>query len=308
MQRSLYYFVVVAEEQSFARAAERIHIEPSALSRAIGSLESKLGVRLLNRSKGKISLTWPGEVYRDEAKRILFLLDAASSKAKAAELGYRGYLRIGIADGLAQPEISRLLARCRQEEPLTEIRIFEMTACELLSAIRAERIDAGFTVHPELQHREVAKEVAWFDRPVIVIPALHPLMGSDRIAMSDIEPYKVVTCHPELCDGGHCVFQLWFRHSRKRTPVIAEYVSGHESMMMLVAAGAGVGLGLESQALMYSRPDVVMRPLADDFAHVETFLMYPNKSISNELVRFVERVRNIDGKTEALGRAPLFKA
>ncbi|MGP1664895.1 MAG: LysR family transcriptional regulator, partial [Rhodanobacter sp.] len=69
--RHLYYFLVVAEEKSFTRAAARVHIEPSPLSRAIQTLENQLGVKLLHRTKGRIHLTWPGEVFLDEARRML---------------------------------------------------------------------------------------------------------------------------------------------------------------------------------------------------------------------------------------------
>ncbi|MDM3063963.1 LysR family transcriptional regulator [Citrobacter sp. CK180] len=129
--RHLHYFLIVAEEQSFARAAARVHIEPSPLSRAIKELETQLGVRLLDRTKGRIRLTWPGEVFREEARRMLAFMDNAQTRVNSASQGYRGRLRIGLADSLAQPRLTRLLARCREEEPRTEIRIDEMTVNEM---------------------------------------------------------------------------------------------------------------------------------------------------------------------------------
>jgi DNA-binding transcriptional LysR family regulator len=148
--RHLRYFLVVAEEQSFTRAAARVHIEPSPLSRAIKELESEFEVQLLYRSKGRICLTWAGEVFREEVQRMLAFMDGARIRVRSAARGYRGTLRIGLADSLAQPRLTRLLARCREEEPLTGIQIIEMTVGEMAKALDHDQIDAGFTIHTGL--------------------------------------------------------------------------------------------------------------------------------------------------------------
>ncbi|WPM25649.1 LysR family transcriptional regulator [Pseudomonas sp. P1B16] len=82
--RNLRYFLVVAEELSFSAAATRVHIEPSPLSRAIKELEAELGVRLLHRTRGRIRLTWAGEVFREEAHRMLSFMDGARTRVHAA--------------------------------------------------------------------------------------------------------------------------------------------------------------------------------------------------------------------------------
>nr|EKT9494760.1 LysR family transcriptional regulator [Pseudomonas aeruginosa] len=88
--RHLRYFLVVAEELNFSRAAERIHIEPSPLSRAMRDLEVELGVHLFQRTRGRIRLTWAGEVFREEAHRMLTFMDGARTRVRAAASGYRG--------------------------------------------------------------------------------------------------------------------------------------------------------------------------------------------------------------------------
>ncbi|GHU31432.1 hypothetical protein AGMMS50256_19910 [Betaproteobacteria bacterium] len=133
--RYLRYFLVVAEEQSFTRAAARVHIEPSPLSRAIRKLETDLQVPLFRYIHGRIQLTLAGDVFREEARRLLMFVEGARLRVRSAEQGYCRQLRIGLTDHLAQPQFIRLLARYREEEPLTKIRILEMTVSEMVKAM-----------------------------------------------------------------------------------------------------------------------------------------------------------------------------
>src|SRR3972149_1366663 len=98
--RHLRYFIAVAEELHFARAAERLHIEQSPLSRALNDLDDDLGVQLSARTTRSTRLTWAGQVFLDEARRVLCPLDQAKASAKAAATGYRGTLRIALSDGI----------------------------------------------------------------------------------------------------------------------------------------------------------------------------------------------------------------
>jgi DNA-binding transcriptional LysR family regulator len=290
--RHLRYFLVVAEELSFSRAAARVHIEPSPLSRAIKELESGLGVSLFQRTKGRIRLTWAGEVFQEEARRMLSFMEGAQSRVLAAEKGYQGRLRIGLTDSLAQPYLTKLLARCREEEPLTEVKIVEMTFNEMVKALGHDQIDAGFTVHTELS-TGLIKEVVWTDRPIIAIPRNHPLLSLEKIPLQEVARHTLILCHPELCSGGYDVIHRWFCESTLPFPTNAEYVSGHEPMMMLVAAGYGIGVGLASQITLYSHPDVIVRPVTDDVPSTATFITMLDQPHTEELSRFISRARQI---------------
>lgn len=291
--RHLRYFLIVAEEQSFARAAARVHIEPSPLSRAIRDLESYLGVRLLHRTKGRIQLTWPGEIFREEARRVLAFMDNALTRVQSASQGYRGRIRIAIADSLAQPRLTQLLARCREEEPATEIRIVEMTVNEMHKALVHDEIDAGFTVDSTVATNGFTKLRVWAERPAIAISTHHPLLSLDKVPLGEALRYPLILCHPERCAGGHNVINHWFEDDSLPSPNIAEHVSGHEPMMMLVAAGYGIGIGLESQLSIYNHPDVIVRPVIDAIPDTATFIVVPDRPISAELERFIKRAQQI---------------
>ena len=141
--RLLRYFVAVAEELHFARAAERLGVEQSPVSRAMRNLEATLGVQLFDRSAHQTRLTWAGQVFLGECRRVLATVEQAVSAAKAAAQGYQGYLRIAICDSLAQPHIATLLARSREEEPELEIRVFELPFAQQLKGLHNDLLDIG---------------------------------------------------------------------------------------------------------------------------------------------------------------------
>jgi DNA-binding transcriptional LysR family regulator len=99
------------------------------------NLEATLGVQLFDRSAHQTRLTWAGQVFLGECRRVLATVEQAVSAAKAAAQGYQGYLRIAICDSLAQPHIATLLARSREEEPELEIRVFELPFAQQLKGL-----------------------------------------------------------------------------------------------------------------------------------------------------------------------------
>ncbi len=148
--RHLRCFIAVAEELHFARAAERLHIEQSPLSRAIKELESNLAVQLFERTTRRTRLTWAGKVFLEEAHRVFAAIDQAKASVKAAATGYRGRLRIALSDGIAQPRLSALLAQCREEEPEVEIRLSETPLSQQIKGLNSDLYDAGFAQSDEV--------------------------------------------------------------------------------------------------------------------------------------------------------------
>lgn len=200
--RHLRYFIAVAEELHFARAAARLHIEQSPLSRAIKDLEYDLGVQLFERTTRSTRLTWAGQVFLDEARRVLSTLEQAKASAKAAATGYRGTLRIALSDGIAPPRLAALLAQNREEEPEVEIPLFETTLAQQLKGLCSGLYDAGFAHAAEVGEGIIAEPV-WTDPLVIAVPARHPLLAHKRIPLEELIRYPLVLCHPEACEGCH---------------------------------------------------------------------------------------------------------
>src|SRR5471032_1723923 len=151
--RLLRYFVVVAEELHLARAAERLGIEQSPVSRAMRDLERILGVPLFDRSSRRTQLTWAGRVLLDECKRVLTTVDQALQATRSAAQGYQSHLRMAVCDSLAQPRIATLLARSREEEPELGIRVVEMSFRQQLTALHNDLLDIGFAQSDAVSER-----------------------------------------------------------------------------------------------------------------------------------------------------------
>lgn len=297
--RHLRYYIAMGEELHFARAAERLHMDQSALSKAMKDLEDDLGVSLFERSTRSTRLTYAGQVFLEESRRVLAVAHQARATALAAAQGYRGHLRIAISDALAQPRMTELFALCRDEEPEVEIRLFEMPVAQLIRALQQDEVDAGFTLFHE-PGEGYATEALWHDEVAVAMPARHPLFGRKRVKLTDAVQYPLILAHPELCQGGYAYVDAMLGKLPEEhgQPVIAEHVSGHESMLMMIGAGYGVGFAIESQIAHFQRADVVVRPMETGLPPVTTYLLRQANEPSEQLTKFIERARKIGGLQE----------
>lgn len=286
--RHLRRFIAVAEELHFSRAAARLHIEQSPLSRTIRQLESDLGVRLFERNSHGTRLTWPGQVFLDEARRVLGAVEQARAAACAAATGYRGQLRIALSDGISQLYLSALLAKCREDSPEVEIRLCEVSFASLLRGLRNGAYDAGLA-KAESPGDDLVIHPVWREPLAIAVPARHPLLAYRELPLAEVLRYPLVLCDPDACEG--CSRQVNnVLRAIDHEPDVAERVTTHELMMTLVAAGYGLGLTTEGQLMACRHPEVVSRPLAGDPLLLTTYLLRRNVEPSAELAEFIARI------------------
>ena len=291
--KHLRYFVAVAEEAHFGRAAERLHMTQPPLSYGIQELEADLGVRLFERTTRSTTITPAGRLLLEDARRVLAAAQQIYVTAAAAAQGYCGYLRIAVADALAQPRLTELFALCRQEEPDVELRIFEMPVGQLVRALQQDDIDVGFTLFRE-EGKGYAVEPLWHDAVAVAMPARHQLLAHRRVPLAEALRYPLILCHPEMCQGGYAYIDAILAEAKVQ-PVIAEHVSGHESMLMMIGAGLGIGFAIEAQIAHFQRPDVAVRPMEAGLPPVTTQLLRSGAQPSQQLERFIDRARRVGG-------------
>ena len=191
--RHLRCFIAVAEELHFGRAARRLHVEQSPLSRTIRQLEADLGVTLLERTPRGVRLTPAGQVFLEEARRVLLTLEQAQTKARAVAAGHRGTLRIALAGGVGRTRLSALLALCREEAPEVGIRLFEAPLSQVVGGLGNDLYDAAFAMAGEMEAGVIAMPV-WQDPLVVAIPARHPLLAHERVPLEEVVGGALAAC------------------------------------------------------------------------------------------------------------------
>ncbi|MCY1260378.1 Hca operon transcriptional activator HcaR [compost metagenome] len=287
--RHLRCFLAVAEELHFARAAERLHIEQSPLSRAIKELEEELGTQLFVRTTRSTRLTHAGRLFLEHVPRVFTALQQARDSVKAAANGYRGQLRVALSDGISPSRFSSFLALCRQEEPEVEIRLSEVFLSQQIKGLHDDLYDVGFAQSDEVGDGVVAIP-AWNDPLVVAVPERHPILSHKRIPLEELLRYPLVLCDPQACEGHARQVERFLRQAEAE-PLVAEQVASCDLMMALVAAGFALGLTGESCIAASRESGVVGRPLAGCSPELTTYLLRSTREPSATLARFIERVQ-----------------
>lgn len=289
--RHLRCFIAVAEELHFARAAEKLHIEQSPLSRAIKELEEDLGVRLFERTTRTTKLTHAGHIFFEHVPRVFASIGQARDSVKAIAAGYHGQLRIALSDSISQARLTALLALCREQEPDVDIRLYEVPFAQQVKGLSGDLYDAGFAQCADVDDGLIAVP-AWSDPMVVAVPARHPLLAHKRIPLEEVLRYPLVLCDPDACEG--CSRQLTkMLRTVDREPLVVEQVVSHELMLTLVAAGFGLGFATEAHVSACNHPDIVTRPLAGQPPVLTTYLLRRDTEPPEQLRRFVERVNPV---------------
>lgn len=237
--RLLRYFIAVAEALNFRRAAERIHIDQTPLSRTIRDLEERLGVVLFIRSPRRLQLTPAGIKLLNHARGLFIRLERIKRVVRETDACHREPLRIGVDDSTAQ-QLAECLARWQAVSPSIPLELTEMRTTELLAALRNEEVDVGFSFGlPD--DEAIAQQPAWVSPIVALLPLVHELAGREVISLAELLSLSAIACHaayrPGLCRQMEAILE---RYSLR--PTIAGEARSLTGYLTRVAAGLGVGV------------------------------------------------------------------
>ena len=297
--RHLRCFLAVAGELHFARAAEKLHIEQSPLSRAIKELEEDLGVQLFARTTRSTRLTRAGELFLEHVPRVFTAMQQARDSVRAAANGFHGQLRVALSDGITPSRFATFLALCRRDEPEIEIRLSEIPLAQQIKGLHEELYDAGFARSDEVGDGIVA-EAVWNDPLMVAVPARHPLLAYKSIPLEEVLRYPLVLGDPYACEGYVRQIERVLRRVDQE-PLIAERVASVDLMMTLVAAGFALCLAGASRIAANRELGIVARPLAGRTPVLTTYLLHLDADPSEMLTHFIGRVGTFE---PAAGRAP----
>lgn len=288
--RHLRFFVVLAEELHFARAAERLHIEQPPLSRAIKELEGELSAILFDRDRRGTRLTAAGAAFLQDVRRMFNVLEQARENAQAIAAGLRGSVRIAISDSTFDQRLSTFLANCRVEDPDIEVRLSEVPLAEQLRGLRSGDFMIGFA-HTAEVGEDILAEPMWSDPLIVAVPARHPLLAHKKVPLCEVAAYPLVLSDPDVCEG-YCRELMRFLRPLGLEPNVVERASSLDMMLTLIGAGYGVGFTTAARIGVIQRPDVVARPLAADSAVITTYLLRQcSDTLCASVERFIARLR-----------------
>lgn len=289
--RHLRHFVAVAEELHFKRAADRIGIEQSPLSRSIRNLEQGLGVVLFERTRRSTRLTAAGERFLVHARALLAAADEARLDVRTKGDTSLGHLHIGICDGVPLPRLARLLASVRHAAPHISVHVHEMSMAQKVYELRNGFLDAALA--PESGYgKGIVSEAVWQDPPIAVIPSSHPLAQRERVALADVVREPLVLCQRDTGLGQQCQIEQIIR-TATATPNIVDTATTLSMLVMLVFAGYGIGIATAAQLEAVGASELVLSPLSDVTALVKTWLMMRAEAPVEPLARFVEHARRL---------------
>lgn len=243
--RQLRYFVAVAEELSFTRAALRLHLSQPPLSQQIQSLEQDLGVRLLERTKRSVALTEPGRVFLEQARQILAKVDEARSQVVAAAAGYSGQLRLAYTVSVSfHPAMPQALLRFGQIAPNVRLQLSEMYTEPQFAALLAGQIDVGFVRDEPLHAQDVRSlRLSVIDREplLLALPVGHPLASRSSLRLAEVAGNAFVSQPRELAATLYDrLVELATRAGFR--PEIIQHAQQINGLLALVAAGLGLAL------------------------------------------------------------------
>lgn len=258
--RHLRYFVAVAEECHFGRAAERLHMAQPPLSQQIRQLEKELGVELLHRTTRRVSLTLAGERYLERARGILAAVDRAGVEAARVEAGEVGRVSIGFIGSATYALLPTLARRLREAFPGVE---FEFTG-EMLTPRQVEALADGTidlaVMRTPVPDPDIDVQVVRREPLVVALPENHPLAGKERLRIADLRDEPFITYPSEHRSVLHDAVLAAAQRAGFR-PRRAAQVAETSTMVVFVAAGLGVAVVPENVSAL-QLPGVVFRELA----------------------------------------------
>jgi DNA-binding transcriptional LysR family regulator len=289
--KHLAALVAVGDELNFHRAAEKLGMAQPAVSRMIRELEQRLGIKLIERTTRRVSLTESGSYLREEARAILTRVELSERTAKSFASGTKAILRLAYMNLAGHALVPDIVSGFRRDNPDIRCEMTYLTSPLQRDAVLKNEIDVGFIVGP-FQSAEIDSKPVARHPLVALLPAEHPLGGKEVVTVRDLadEPLVLGTTEewPTLRQIIVNVFQ-----SDGKMPTIAQEASSLTGILGLVTAGVGPTIFCGVPRFC-SEPTILARRIAtEQHAYVETHMIWKKNRLSIPLKRFIRKADEV---------------
>jgi len=294
--RQLRYFVAVAEEGHFGRAAQRLRMSQPPLSTQIKGLEAELGVELLNRSTRRVALTDAGRTFLERARAILGAVEEARDVARGAEHGTQGTLHVGFISSATLSLLPPSIRLFRERFGGVELELKELTSAQQVDALYEGEIKVGLVRLP-IWAPGIRFEPVYEERLVVAVPSGHVLERLDRVPLEAVVDLPLIFFTRQLIPGFHAqIVELFQRVGA--FPKVAQHAVHLQTIVGLVASGVGIAI-LPASAERVSREGVVYRALDVPDATSWMGLAWVEGDESKLVKNFIGAVREAAGGDES---------
>jgi DNA-binding transcriptional LysR family regulator len=288
--RHLRYFIAVAEELNFTRAAERLHIAQPPLSRQIQQLEEEIGVQLFSRDRRHVLLTGAGETFLVEARKLVSDLERALDTVRPAKDRGAGVVHVALAAGVGE-KIAPVFTEYSRRFPHVDVQCNDILSAFQNEALRDRTIDVGF-LRPPADSEHLTSEYLFDEQIVVLLPRSSPLARRKSLRVADLAQ-ETLLLHERRTSMG--IYDKILEIYRKAgvSPTIVHTRTGpyEEAGTMLVAGGKGIFLVGGTQTHRAFRNDVTTVALSEPDAFFEVHMAWRKGEISTPVLRFIDTAR-----------------
>jgi len=279
--RHIRYFVTLAEELNFNRAAERLHIAQPPLSRQIRELEDELGVKLFHRTKRHVELTPAGKSFLARAYEILDRVERGRISARLASAGQEGELRIGFSGTVY--DLLPTLRNYQARYPRVGIILKQMGSSLQVKALHDNQIDVGVLTIP-VNHQKIDTHPLIRLPFMAVMPEGHPLAGKESVSVRDMTEETFIITPPSVGPAYYDAVMGLFRDEGVMPRTILEAQDLH-TVVALVAGGMGITLAPSPYRTVLG---IVRRPVEGVNLTLQVWLAWRKDSFSEVLEQFLD--------------------
>jgi DNA-binding transcriptional LysR family regulator len=288
--RHFRYFITVAEEQNFSRAAERLNIAQPPLSQQIRNLEDELGFQLFDRSQRQLQLTQAGQWFLERAYRIFNQLETAKEEARKISRGETGQLVVGYVNFAFLTLAIEIIKVFRSNFPEVKLVLRELLTAEQFKALPVSEIDLGIAFMP-VKDEGLAFEVISHDKFVAVLPESHRMAGQPYVHLEELADDQFIMM-PRQTKSVFSDKVLGMCHQAGFVPKVSQEIIQMSSGLSMVAAGVGVGI-MPSHVQNSGTRGVVFKPFYAGAAVIDLAVVWRKSDTSPVLKGFLNVVKEV---------------